>query len=131
MKDDERPEPESFLHLVEQVQKGRLKIVYDFNPDNQASGSTLFGPCLDLADYLLTVPDVTTIAFVHAQVNRHTVLPVLACQEIVIAPGLEAANTLVNRGKRADDQDGRLDPLVAQGRNDRKTVLSVKHPVKD
>ena len=26
MKDDQRPEPESFLHLVEQVQKGRLKI---------------------------------------------------------------------------------------------------------
>jgi len=65
----------------------RLKIVYDFNPDNQPSSSTLFGPCQDLAAYLRSLPDVFTIAFVHRDVSRHTVLPVLACQEIVMAPG--------------------------------------------
>jgi membrane-bound serine protease (ClpP class) len=65
----------------------RLKIVYDFNPDSQPSSSTLFGPCQDLAAYLRSLPDVFTIAFVHRDVSRHTVLPVLACQEIVMAPG--------------------------------------------
>jgi membrane-bound serine protease (ClpP class) len=68
-------------------QARRLKIVYDFNPDNQPSSSTLFGPCQDLAAYLRSLPDVFTIAFVHRDVSRHTVLPVLACQEIVMAPG--------------------------------------------
>ncbi|HMC66960.1 MAG TPA: hypothetical protein VKI65_18630, partial [Gemmataceae bacterium] len=63
----------------------RLKIVYDFNPDNKPSGTSLFGPCSDLADYLVNLHDVTTIAFVHNEVARHTVLPVLACAEIVMS----------------------------------------------
>lgn len=67
-------------------QKGELRIVYDFNPDDQPASTTLFGPCLDLADYLLAL-DAKTIAFVHKDVSRHTVLPVLACKEIVMAPG--------------------------------------------
>jgi membrane-bound ClpP family serine protease len=67
-------------------QKGRLKIIYDFNPDNQRAGSSLFGDCLELASYILSLNDVTTIAYVHKDVSRHTVLPVLACQEIVMAP---------------------------------------------
>jgi membrane-bound ClpP family serine protease len=67
-------------------QKGELRIVYDFNPDDQTSSTSLFGPCLDLADYILTL-NAKTIAFVHKDVSRHTVLPVIACKEIVMAPG--------------------------------------------
>lgn len=74
-------------HFQKAGQKGKLLIVYDFNPDNQPVGTSLFGPCLDLADFILTQPDVRSIAFVHGKVTRHTVLPVLACQEIVMAPG--------------------------------------------
>jgi membrane-bound ClpP family serine protease len=66
----------------------RLKIVYDFNPDNLPAASPLFGPCQDLAAYLRALPpEVVSIAFVHRDVSRHTVLPVLACKEIVMAPG--------------------------------------------
>lgn len=70
-------------------QQRRLKIVYDFNPDNQQSSSPLYGPCQDLAAYIRGLPpaEVTTIAFVHKDVSRHSVLPVLACQEIAMTPG--------------------------------------------
>ena len=62
-----------------------LKIVLDFNPDDKPSGSDDFGACSELARYLLKKPTVKTIAFVHAPVSRHTVLPVLACKELVMS----------------------------------------------
>ncbi|MBY0525246.1 MAG: hypothetical protein K2R98_17700 [Gemmataceae bacterium] len=64
-----------------------LVIVYDFNPDKQPSSSPLYGSCRDLAAYLRSLNDVVTVAFVHKDVSRHTVLPVLACKEIVMASG--------------------------------------------
>jgi len=62
-----------------------LKIVYDFNPDNKPAHTPDFGPCHDLAAFLLTQHNVRTIAFVHADTTRHTVLPVLACRDIVMS----------------------------------------------
>jgi len=64
-----------------------LKIVYDFTPDGQASGATSYGSCREFAAYLLSLTDVTTIAFVHGDLTRHAVLPALACQELVMADG--------------------------------------------
>jgi membrane-bound ClpP family serine protease len=61
------------------------KIIYDFNPDNRPAGSSQYGPCRDLARYLLGLQDVRTIAFVHNEVSRHTVLPALACSELVMS----------------------------------------------
>ena len=63
----------------------RLCMVYDFNPDAGPSATAEFGPCYDLSKFLLGLQDVNTVAFVHNRVGRHTVLPVLACQEIVMA----------------------------------------------
>jgi membrane-bound ClpP family serine protease len=72
--------------------KDRPRIVFDFNPAAHggaaAPGSTRdFGPCQDLAEHIARLHDVLTIAFVHAEVSRHTVLPVLACKEIVMSEG--------------------------------------------
>lgn len=61
------------------------KLVLDFNPDGRPSGTATFGECYELAKFLLRLQDVTTIAFVHHDVTRHTVLPVLACQELVMS----------------------------------------------
>src|SRR5437588_5753928 len=63
----------------------KRKIVYDFNPDGHASATTDYGPCYDLAKFLVSLQGVTTIAFVHNDVGGHTVLPVLACQELVMS----------------------------------------------
>ena len=67
----------------------RLKIIYDFNPDNKEASTTLEGSCWQLANYLVSLADVTTVAFVHGKVTGHTVLPVLACQEIVMSSGAQ------------------------------------------
>jgi membrane-bound ClpP family serine protease len=63
---------------------GTFKLVLDFNPDGIAGSSSDFGACYQLAKYLRE-KDVPTIAFVHAEVSRHTVLPVLACKELVMS----------------------------------------------
>src|SRR5947209_838401 len=67
-------------------------IVYDFNPgqgDNARPSATKeLGSCQELADFLASDPElqaVSTIAFVHGDVSNHTVLPVLACREIVMS----------------------------------------------
>lgn len=64
-----------------------FKVILDFNPDNKANSSKDFGPCYDLADFLrrLHGQSVRTIAYVHGKVTGHSVLPVLACSEIVFS----------------------------------------------
>jgi membrane-bound ClpP family serine protease len=64
-----------------------FKLIYDFNPDGKPNSSASFGACYDLAKYLRTLQDrgPRTIAYVHGEVTRHSVLPVLACQEIVFS----------------------------------------------
>jgi membrane-bound ClpP family serine protease len=72
--------------------KNPPRIVFDINPAAHGGAATLsssrdFGPCQDLAEHIARLQDVLTIAFVHAEVSRHTVLPVLACKDIVMAEG--------------------------------------------
>ena len=61
-------------------------IVFDFNPDGKPAGTSDFGPCYDLAKYIGSgaLQGRRTVAFVHAPVTGHTVLPVLACVERVV-----------------------------------------------
>jgi membrane-bound ClpP family serine protease len=69
-----------------------VKVVYDFNPDNKPAGTRDFGPCRDLARFIRKQHDVRTIAFVHAETTRHTVLPVLACDDIVMSSEARLGN---------------------------------------
>jgi membrane-bound ClpP family serine protease len=75
-----------------------LRVVYDFNPGNKPAATPDFGPCADLAKYIVRLPNVHTVAFVHADTTQHTVLPVLACREIILAP--EAHLGDVRRGEK-------------------------------
>lgn len=64
------------------------KIVFDFNPDGREAASDDFGVCLDLARYIRSLRNdgVLTVGYVRNKTTRHTVLPVLACTEIVMGP---------------------------------------------
>ncbi|VTU02368.1 Membrane-bound serine protease (ClpP class) OS=Singulisphaera acidiphila (strain ATCC BAA-1392 / DSM 18658 / VKM B-2454 / MOB10) GN=Sinac_1414 PE=4 SV=1: NfeD [Gemmataceae bacterium] len=65
-------------------------VVFDFNPDGKPAATADFGACLSLQDYILNTVNrngVNTVAFVHAPTSAHTVLPVLACRELVMSPG--------------------------------------------
>lgn len=64
-----------------------LKVVFDFNPDNYPSSTSDYDMCASLARVILDLHQVTTIAFVHQDVTGHTVLPVIACKEIVMSKG--------------------------------------------
>lgn len=78
----------------------KICLVYDFNPDGAPSATVDYGPCRDLANFILTrLSNATSVAFVHNQVSRHAVLPVLACSEIVMA----------------DDEIARLGPVFPDG----------------
>ncbi len=74
-------------------------IVFDFNPDEKAAATTDFGPCFDLAEFIGGLKGQTlTIAFVHAPVTGHTVLPVLACKERVMREKTGALGPIVTEG---------------------------------
>jgi membrane-bound ClpP family serine protease len=68
---------------------GTFRLLCDFNPDGRRSESDDFFACAGLANYLRDLPrqfkGVQTIAYVHGDVRRHSVLPVLACTEIVLS----------------------------------------------
>jgi membrane-bound ClpP family serine protease len=74
------------------------KIVFDFNPRGVAAGTSDYGPCITLKNYIQELRrtrqfkagnefrEVGTYAFVHNEVTRHTVLPVLACAWVLMSP---------------------------------------------
>lgn len=74
--------------------KATFRILCDFNPENRRSECENFGACYDLATYLrslqTSIPGVQTVAYVHGVVRRHSVLPVLACGEIILSRNPEA-----------------------------------------
>jgi membrane-bound ClpP family serine protease len=67
----------------------RIKtIVFDFNPVAAKAATPDLHICLKLADYIVEVRNrpggVRTVAFVHGEVTRHAVLPVLACNDLIM-----------------------------------------------
>jgi membrane-bound serine protease (ClpP class) len=63
------------------------KVVFDFNPEGKEAATEAFGPCYELAKYIrsLTANGIMPIAFVHGKTTRHTVLPVIACEQLVMS----------------------------------------------
>src|ERR1700722_11813333 len=67
---------------------GVFKLILDFNPDGDANENDKFNICAQMAEDLAelrTKRQVQSIAFVHGKVGRHTLLPLLACSEIVMS----------------------------------------------
>jgi membrane-bound ClpP family serine protease len=81
-----------------------FKVILDFNPDGRPNGSKDFGPCYELADFLrkLRGQGVRTVAFVHGEVTRHSVLPVLSCSEVVFSKTAELGDVVRDPGETLD-----------------------------
>ena len=60
-------------------------IVFDFNPDGKPAATSKPGVCSDLTAFIRSLHNVNTVAFVHHKVSGHTVMPALACKEIVMS----------------------------------------------
>src|SRR4051794_30761184 len=81
------------------------KIVFDFNPEGAEVASPDFGPCLDFANYIREKRGegkLLTVAFVRNKTTRHTVLPVLACDELIMAPDAAIGNVAAGPGLTPD-----------------------------
>ncbi len=79
-------------------------LVFDFNPGDRAATSDDYGACRNLAEFILGLQEVSTVAFVHRDVTGHLVLPVLACGEIVMAREAKLGDVL--HGKKGPlDED--------------------------
>src|SRR5262245_5673474 len=102
--------------FLDRPDKRGLKIVYDFNPEDRPSCTSEYGPCHDLARFLLDLQDVTTIAFVHDEAAGFTVLPILACKEIVMASKGALGDALREQTKPLRPSDVKFFEEVAQGR---------------
>lgn len=87
---------------------GRQAIILQFGKpgDPVAGGETAFERGLQLARFLTSekVTDVKTYAFVAGQIQGHAVLPVLACDQIIVAPGASLGAAGIN--------DPSIDPVV-------------------
>jgi membrane-bound ClpP family serine protease len=73
-----------------------LKIIFDFNKDNQINTSKEFGLCYDLARNIraLQKEGVRTYAFVHGDLTGHAVLPALACQSLYLSSTARFGNVV-------------------------------------
>ncbi|HLJ97074.1 MAG TPA: NfeD family protein [Gemmataceae bacterium] len=109
------------------------KLIFDFNPAGHPASSEEYGACRDLAAHLLHLKQCQTVAFVHNEVTGHTVLPVLACQEIVMSREAKLGRALLEEKKmplREQDDDrvvfyrtvveGRYPPAIVLKMLDRK-----------
>ena len=75
------------------AEKGRnvKTVVFDFNPDGKDAATENPGVCSNLAEMIRRLRDngVMPVAFVHGKVIRDAVLPVVACEELVMSSGAE------------------------------------------
>jgi membrane-bound serine protease (ClpP class) len=102
----------------EQERRRIRVVVFDFNPNNVPSGTIRPASCTALAYYIrdlrlgrvANLPQVNTVAFVHNEVSRHTVLPVLACGELIMSSGARIGDALRDAGA--------LDPSTAAAYKD-------------
>jgi membrane-bound ClpP family serine protease len=101
---------------------GTFKLLCDFNPEGLPSASTQFGASYDLAKTLRSLRDrdVRVIGYVHGDVSKHSVLPVLACTEIVMS-----TDPVAHLGRVADKDR----PLDATERNAYREFAQGRFPL--
>jgi membrane-bound ClpP family serine protease len=101
---------------------GGFYLICDFNLDNRDNASDDFGACLTLARYLRDLQkkqSIQVIAYIHGKVTRHTVLPVLACSEIIMSKDPPAALGKITEGDR---------PLEGLDREAYATIANQRYP---
>jgi membrane-bound ClpP family serine protease len=111
--------------FLDRTDRRGLKLIYDFNPDGAPSRSEDYGVCRDLAEYLLGLTDVTTVAFVHNDVTGHTVLPVLACKEIVMSKRARLGDVVGRQTPNVKEDQRVFYEHVARGRYKPAVVLKM------
>ena len=113
-----------------------FELLCDFNPPPDArrpDSTAKYGPCWELASYLLELRrhNVKTRAYVHGEVSRHAVLPVIACGDIVMSSDARLGRivgpdgSLLQSEKAAYDEmnGGRFPPALIRKMFDSNLVV--------
>ncbi len=93
-------------------------VVFDFTPNGQPVGTSDVYAAMRLRSYIRTLrqqnPNLQTVAFVHAEVSKHTVLPVFACHELVMSPEAKIGDVMRGEEHRLAPEAARAYEEVAQ-----------------
>ncbi len=90
----------------------RLVIIFDFNPGGRPGNARDYEACRTLARYIdKELANVETVAFVHGEVTRHSVMPVLACRTIFMSKNARLGDIYTGGGqpRRSPDQPATWD----------------------
>jgi membrane-bound serine protease (ClpP class) len=106
-----------------------FKIVYDFSPANNGPSNSMdFGACSELAKFILRLQEATSIAFAHGEVTGHTVLPVLACRDIVMSSEAKLGNPLRDQKDALMDSEQQFYRDIIKDRRCPAIVLKMLDP---
>ena len=100
------------------TRKNIKKVVFDFNPEGRDAATDKYGPCYELANYIrsLAANGITPIAFVHGKTTLHTVLPVIACEDLVMSSGALLGDVWSKSQQVPDDQRAHYERLAGISR---------------
>ena len=131
-RDFKRAEQERDRQQPNDKKRRQFKVVFDFTPDGMANRSDDLALCRKLADVIRGLPQgVQTIAFVHGEVAGHSVLPVLACQQVAMSSRAKVGPVLLDGNMHLEpfDQEAyvkigqRLAPALVRKLFDRDLVV--------
>jgi membrane-bound ClpP family serine protease len=112
-------------------QAAEFRLVLDCNPEGRPNRCADSGACRDLARRIRDAQNrgARTVAWVHGEVSRHSVLPVLACDEIVLSDDPPSRLGPVLEGNDTLDADERLSyELIARNRYPLALVRKLYEP---
>jgi membrane-bound ClpP family serine protease len=83
------------------------KVLFNFNPEGRDAATEDFGPSYDLAKYIRSLRNngIQTIAFVNGKTTRHTVLPVIACDQVAMSSTAKLGAVRSNKDATLDNTE--------------------------
>jgi membrane-bound ClpP family serine protease len=123
---------------VERQGRSLSVVVFDFNPFGKAAGTTNVFPCMDLKDFInrlgvgeIRKSRVLTVAYIQDEVTDHTVLPALACHEIVMSSKGKLGNVLRNQDKPLAQESAQAYKDAFQAKTRPDLVRKIMEPSKN
>ncbi|QVL32195.1 hypothetical protein KIH39_25730 [Telmatocola sphagniphila] len=93
-------------------------VVFDFNPEEKEAYSNSYGVCYELANYIrdLGLNGTRTVAFLQNKTTGHTVLPAIACTELVMSDNASIGQVIDSKAGML--QKEQLDYYLQVGRKE-------------
>lgn len=91
-------------------------IVFEFNPDDKPAIGSGFGENYTLASYIAGLHDLTTVAYIRNKVTGHSVLPVVACKEIVAGDAARLGEIVTPPERLTATEQAAYDEIIGKNR---------------